>query len=347
MALLFPPGMRIATAGNVIVSGAKIRVRNANTSDLASLFSDADLTVPLPNPVICNSAGYPSTGAGVTPTLVFAEDANYDIAFLDASDVQLVAFEDLPSLGSDASTLLKVFGSARFQVDDDGGTIRIQAGDPSPDDTGGSMELSGWEGTQGVLLTFDFETVSTTGALTERGKKLPGIVQTAATQVTAVATPPIALPENIPGVRAWKVTLFDLQKSGSAGNIQAQLSYDGGGTYKSGASDYWSNIAYGGISTSAVADAFMQFTVGMEFPSDRPGLIEFLIITPDSGPNATVVMGQAAGFINGSASAEGATFCCYGVGGYERATHIQIYNSAAETLTFKYRVEPQYGFGEA
>src|SRR6185436_19334286 len=102
MALILPPDARVLNASGVAINGGQVRVYNANTTTLSTLYSDAALTVPLSNPVVCNSAGYPSIN-GTTYTLIFAASANYDVAFLDtvaAGSTLLRSWEDVPSLGS-------------------------------------------------------------------------------------------------------------------------------------------------------------------------------------------------------------------------------------------------------
>jgi hypothetical protein len=87
MAALDSAFFRILDDDGHAVSGGKLRIRNANTSDLSSVYSNAGLSIALTNPVEADSAGF------IPPIYIAA--GTYDITMLDASDVQIGdVFED-------------------------------------------------------------------------------------------------------------------------------------------------------------------------------------------------------------------------------------------------------------
>jgi hypothetical protein len=353
MAIILPPGTRVATAAGVPISGAKVRVYNANTTTLATIYSDVGLSVPLTNPVVCNSAGYPSSN-GTTPTLIFAAANNYDVAFLDASDNVLAPFDDSPAVGADNSTFSRDFTNSRVQITGSGGVIRVEAGDASPDNSGGQGKLGGWNDTQADSWIADAEVFDTTGYLKENGKKLPGSLYTDATTFTAQTAVNIALPNSPSGARAYRITVFDFTVTASS-SIQYQASFDGGATVKSGASDYdFASLvqeASVAVATGDEAAAGGTNVIGdgsITTPTNRPGRIEFEIITPNSGSDSTLIIGRY--FLHDS---QATPVPCIGMfatwvrGGYGRMTHLRLVQATgAQTMSGKYRVERLYGFGE-
>jgi hypothetical protein len=349
MALLLSPGVRIANAAGVPISGGKIRVYNANTTTLSNLYSDTGLTVPLANPVVCNSAGYPSSD-GSNTVGIFCASANYDIAFMTAASVVLVTIDDVASYGSDAATLTKDFTNSRFAVRGSGGTIYVEAGDADPDAVGGTGILGGWLGTQADSWTINAAVANVVGRIKENSKKLPGVIYTDATTFTAVSTLEIALTNDPTGVRAWDLDLWDLTGTGVL-SLLARFSYDGGGTYKSGASDY--NYLKtklddaGAATTTAPGDVDTKIDVNyyMITAANRLATVRIRIVTPDSGAGRTTL--EASTVACGTTTAHMGHFFTAGeaVGGYGRATHIRLLQSG-QTITGKYRLTPLRGFGE-
>jgi hypothetical protein len=355
MALILQPGTRVLDANGAAVSGGLVRVRDANTTTLSSLFSDAALTVPLTNPVVCNSQGYPSSD-GSTPTLIFAQSANYDVAFLTAASVPLRSWEDVPGLGSDAATFLRDFTNSRFQITGTAGVIRLEAGDASPDNTGGTGKLGGWNGTQADTWTADAALFDTTGVIKEGGKKLPGVIYTDATTFTAQSTVDIQLPNSPTGVREWQIDIWDFTSSLS-GQLQGRLSYDSGATYKAGAADYSYNESIfdaNGGGTASLTNAISagnsimgiawQMTAG-----GQPARITIRVTTVNSGSGVTVV--DVTGSVSDRTTAAlraPILSSCNGLGNYGRATHIRLMcpGGGGGTLTGKYRVTPIRGSGE-
>lgn len=348
MALLIAPGVRVIDDDGNLISGGKIRVYDANTTDLSDLFSDEAMGPgsALPNPVIANAAGWPSSD-GSTPTLIFTATGTYDVAFLDADDSVLAPFSDVSTFGEEGGELLReVPGGGRFLVTGSAGAVMIQVGDPSPDDTGGTVTLEGWGGTQADTITLDGALVNVSGRLKEQGKKLPSVVYTEATTFSAASEVLIALANDPTGVRAWEIEVFDLVLGAATGNILAQLSYDGGGTYKSGASDYLATTYHTNFTVVAVAGGTdIDVAVSAETSANRPGHILLRITTPDSGSQETVITAATHALNNGGTAPEEQRMTGYGVGGYGRATHLRLW-LAGSTMTGKYLVRPLRGYGE-
>ena len=226
----------------------------------------------------------------------------------------------------------------------------MQVGDPSPDNVGGQLTIEGWAGTQGDTLTLDFATTNTTGVVTENSKKMLGIVNTAATTFTTVASVDIALTQNPSGVLCHEVDVFALKASSSSTQLSVQFSYDGGGTFKSGASDYSYYYEYKNLGSpsdvSYVADAaHTQIVLATNVSIDAfRSWLKLHVLTVASGTEPTMLIADLKGYDSGgnpaAASAHG-----YGLGSYGKATHMRLLASTG-TITGAYRVAGNRGFGE-
>jgi hypothetical protein len=258
--------------------------------------------------------------------------------------------DDVPSLGSDASTFSRDFTNSRFQVEGVAGTVWVEAGDASPDNTGGLMRLSGWNRTQADSIIADAVLFNTTGRIQEIGKKIPAVVQTDATTFSAAATVEIELVNSPTGVRAWDLDLWDLSGTGVL-SLLARFSYDGGANYKSGAADYnylKTKLDDGGAATTTApgdVDTKIDVNYYMITAANRLATVRIRIVTPDSGAGRTTL--EASTVACGTTTAHMGHFFTAGeaVGGYGRATHIRLYQSG-QTITGKYRLTPLRGFGE-
>lgn len=325
------------------LSGAKLYIYNANTSTPTTLYSDAALSVPLSNPVTADSGGW-------FAQVYAAEGTVVDMTLKDSAGSTIKSYEDLTLVGSDTGDLTRtVSGNGRIKFTGSAGAVLVQAGDPSPDDTGGTLTIEGWAGTQLDSLTLDAATTNTTGRLKENSRAIGGVVTTGtATSFSAAANVDIALPEITDGVRAWKVTLFDLTASGAT-SIWIRFSYDGGGTYKSGAADYAYANFYNTTTTptSATSTGAAQINVGNVLNGSKVGLFEMTVITVESGTNPTIVNGTLISYDATGSAPSVMDVGGYGLGSYGRATHMRITNAGGQTYTGKYRVEALYGFGEA
>jgi hypothetical protein len=341
MAIILSPGTRVCDASGNPVSGGKVRVYNADTTTLSSLYSDEGLTVALSNPVICNSAGYPSTNSGAgSPTLIFAAESTYDVALLDASNNVLASFDDTPSVGSDADVASWDFTASRARVRNSGGVVQWESGSPSPDNTGGYGRAGGWDGTQADEYEIDAALVNVTGVLTEADKHLSSLVIIPVTAFSAVSSVEIPLTQYPAGILGWEIDIWDFSKS-VQDSLLARLSYDGGGTYKSGASDYRGQVTEAYATNVTNSDDLVGTSIRLATNinsalANAPGTIRIQVITPESGNNFTIVSGRGMNIGAGPKMLR-FMFEAWGQGSYGKATHLQILPNSG-TITGKYLV---------
>ena len=353
MALIWPFGGKLTDSSGNALSGAKFRVYTANTTTLASLYSDAALTQAITNPVISQSDGMLANGGNECAVYVAA--GTYDVAILSSADAVLDSVDDYIPWGSESGDLDRtVTGNGRFKVTGSAGTVLIQIGDPSPDNVGGTLIIEGQAGTQLDSLTLDSAAVNagtSAGALKENSKKLIGVVQTEATTFTAAATVDIELTNSPTGVRAWEVELFDFIPSTTM-QLQARLSFDSGGTYKSGAGEYqFSTLQYDSATNAYVTSVSTGAAqLDLSAPANgstanRTGRVKVIIITPNSGNDHTLLE-----YTSSLWNTDGLTVNMTGAGnastGNGRATHIRFLGSAGN-ITCKGLCRPLRGYGEA
>lgn len=346
MAQLLDSRFLLTDASNVVQNGAKLRIYDAGTTNLTSVFSDAALSVPLTNPVVASSSG-------ILPQVFAAEGTVVDLQWLTSADVAIPgrSYEDVTFVGADTGDLTRtVTGNARWKITGSGGTVREEVGDPSPDSTGGTIVRGGWGGTQGDTQTADFALDDSTGYRKERGKRLTGVVETAATTFSAVGSVDIELPEFPPDVRAYLVEIFDYSQTNNA-TLSIRASYDGGGTYKSGASDYvgyyetYDTTGAAFSATGLTTAAQMQINSNFLGATDQPARISIEVLTVESGTTDTHIRHRTEGVLNTGAFSQTRGFG-YAQGSYGRMTTLRLIVSAG-TMTGKYRVVPLRGFGEA
>lgn len=91
--LVFPPGWRASEPTGKPISGAKIEFYIATSTPDPS-YSDAGLSVTLPNPVICDSGGQP-TSDGNTPVLIWRGTSPYRMRLLRADDTVVWDFDNI------------------------------------------------------------------------------------------------------------------------------------------------------------------------------------------------------------------------------------------------------------
>ena len=144
----------------------------------ARLYTFDSIATTTPKATYSDNALATSNGAyvqggpdGVFPQIFAASGEAFFAVLKDAAGATVQQFSFLTSLGAeDASAFERDFGTdGRVQMRGASGIPRLEFGDPAGDDVGGSGEISGWDGTQGVLLTLDMVTVALTGALTVAG----------------------------------------------------------------------------------------------------------------------------------------------------------------------------------
>jgi hypothetical protein len=305
------------------------------------VFSDAALSTPLTNPVVASSSG-------ILPQVFVAEGSTVDLQWLTSADVEISgrSYVDVDALGADAGDFTRtVTGSARFKITGSGGNVLLQVGDASPDDTGGTVTIEGWGGSQGDTITLDFAVINTTGRIKENSKKLPGVVYTEATTFTAVTSVDIPLTNSPTGVRAWDVDVFDFAQTNST-SIELRVSYDGGATFKSGAADYQYNIAYAGVTTGSTGDVSSRLANNNAVtPANQLGWARIHVIGPDTGSACTNIMSEMVHEDVTTSYPLYIRVATQAVGGYGRPTHIRL-SPLAGTISGIYRVMPQRGFGE-
>jgi hypothetical protein len=289
MATLVDDRFRITTAAGVPVSGGKLRIYNANTTTLSTIYSDAALSVPLTNPVVADSGGWCAQ--------VFIGDGAYDLATLTAADVVIKTYEDVPSVGSGTSGLDFTLPSGhRFVLTDNVSEVLMQVGDPSPDNVGGSMTIEGRAGTQGDTLTLDFADVAATGDVAVAGGLTVGgqVVQS----VLSTGTQTAAANFNIPiptGYHSLTVELYDIVPT-NASDIRVTASIDNAATYVAGAN----YTSYGldmtaGTSLGAVATSYWYGTLGnMSTTAGVQQTITMHLETPLSGTGESTFTGDAS-----------------------------------------------------
>lgn len=339
MAVVLDPRWRVTDeAGNAIV-GATMTIYVAGGVTPASIYSDAGLTTP-----ITLSGVNASDAEGYFPQWFAAEGGLFDITVKDSDGATVPdrSYVSVPALGSDTATFTRDFAASRLRARNVGGVVYIETGNASGDDVGGSGRLAGWSGTQGDDLTLDYATVNTTGAFTEGGKSLPGVIATGRTAFTAVASVAIALPNSPAGVLAWEVDAF-LTGLSTIGKLSLTFSTDNGATYL--ATGYIIEILDAVQATATAADSAtskmeLHYSVAGNGVGQPGGLVQARIIQPyitgalyvtastlvlSAGGHA--VLGRAGGFVTAAA----------------RVTHVKL-SVDAGTITGAYRVMPLRGF---
>lgn len=99
---VFEPGWQARDASGIL-SGAKIYFYLEETSTLDPAYSDAALTSALPNPVICDSGGFP-TSDGNSRVTVWRGTANYRIKLAKSDDTTVWDFDNQPGAQVSASS---------------------------------------------------------------------------------------------------------------------------------------------------------------------------------------------------------------------------------------------------
>lgn len=344
MGLLYDARMRAIDANGAPMSGATLTLYTANTVTPAAIFADAALSVPLTNPTLGADA---ADAGGWFPQIFAADGTVVDILLKDSGGSTIKSYVDVP-IGSDSAQLERTLADdTRFVVRGAGGVVYMEFGNPDPDDIGGTAVIGGWAGTQADLITVNAALFNVTGRLKENGKKSPGFIYTDATTFTAVSEVDMPLTEDPDGCRSWGVEVFDLVHSAATVQLRVRLSYDGGGTFKSGASDYAFDIAYyGATSRDNAAPEIDISTPSLQLVTDRPAWLHMDILTPDSGNYPTIILLRLAAFYidtNNYPILSNGTG--YGLGAYGRATHIRLLPNSG-TITGKYRVMTKRGYGE-
>lgn len=338
MATLSDGRIHIETAAGARVSGGFLRLYEYGTTNLADVFADEDLTVPLDNPVEADSNGICPQIFGAEGLVVECAKLTAEGALIPDSDF-IMTFTGSTETGADYD-----FGTSRLAISGSAGVAQIEAGNADGDDTGGSLRIGGWDDSQGDDLELDFATINTTGRFTENGKKLDGVVATPATSFAAAASVSIQLPNVPTGVLAWEVDIWELTNT-TASETQLRFAYDSVPTFKSGASDYAYSYELNATVTESAAANHIRITSG-QTASGKTHWTRFIILAPASGSEATKVIGDAISWGSGpSGLPRRMSFNGACIGGFGTPTYIQLVPNAG-TIAGKYRIRPLRGFGE-
>lgn len=112
---IFEPGWQARDA-NGLLSGAFIDLFLATTTTNHTAYSDSGLTSALPNPIVCNSAGFP-TSDGNTPVTVWVGTQDYRVRLRRADGTTVWDFDNQPGAQvSAASQQGKYIGEAFFYL---------------------------------------------------------------------------------------------------------------------------------------------------------------------------------------------------------------------------------------
>lgn len=112
---IFDPGWR-ATDASGAVAGGLIDLFLATTTTNHTAYSDSGLTSALPNPIVCNSAGFPSSD-GNTPVTVWVGTQDYRLRLRRADGTTVWDFDSQPgAVASTASESRKYIGECFYYL---------------------------------------------------------------------------------------------------------------------------------------------------------------------------------------------------------------------------------------
>ena len=167
MALIFDSRWRAIDSSGAPYSGALLYVYLHGTTTLADLFTDEELTTPQVNPVV-------SDASGRFPQIHAEPSTGLDIVEKTSGGVVITTYENVSPLSVESGSLLRTFAGARLKITSwdigDGSTgVNLEAGDPSPDNTGGKLRIGGYNSTQADKLRLDAAATMVTGTLAVTG----------------------------------------------------------------------------------------------------------------------------------------------------------------------------------
>lgn len=142
------------------LSGAKLYTYVNTTTTPKPTYTTSALNVAHPNPIVADSAGR-------FPDIWADDNQTFRVKLTDSGGVQVFQADDMITLGSNPSgAISRDFGvDGRFAISASGGVASFEAGDPSPDNTGGKGRSGGWAGTQADTWEIDAAATSVTGTL--------------------------------------------------------------------------------------------------------------------------------------------------------------------------------------
>jgi hypothetical protein len=338
-------GQQIRDTAGAPVNGGKLRIYTANTTSLANVYSDASLSTPLANPVPSDSLGY-------LPDIFLSDSTNYDCAELTAVGGLIRAYDDVPALGSDGGTFVKDFTGSRYQLRNSAGVLQREAGDPSPDNSGGKMRDGGWNGTQGDEYTNDFAESTFTGNVTIDGDLRVGGADVALDSIVGIGTASAVATVDIPLTGAgqrYRLEIRQLIMATGGGNILARFAFDSVPTFKVGAADYvyvgeGASQAAGYATAGSTGATSILLNNGTTPANTDKGWGMIDIVTPASNTGSwptfleSRLSWQTAAGSMTRAMVSGSCGTTYG-----KATYIRLLSSAGN-ISFQWRMIKMNGF---
>ena len=285
------------------------------------------------NALTTSNGAYVQAGAdGVFPQIFAASGTAFFAILKDEDGNTIQQFSFLTSLGAeDASAFERDFGTdGRVQMRGASGIPRLEFGDPAGDDVGGSGEISGWDGTQGVLLTVDMVTVALTGDLTVTGDlDVAGALTVgSSTSFPFLAASGSLASSNVIALSAtydeYMLVLDNLSSTGGVA-VRITLSFDGGGTYKTAYGDY-TGVSTMISTTTVTAPAATNGYIGIGEQAAATSILyggAQLRIYSKAGKETTVT-GLANLVRTGPIGEQTLLATATNAKGYGKATHIKI-----------------------
>lgn len=343
MALLTGPWARALDADLNIVSTAKLRIYNVGTVTLASnVHLDAAMSggSPAANPLSVSGSD------GWFPQIYAPSGSQYDMRLETSTGSLIKAFPNQEAVGAGTDSLERDFGTSRGRMVGMAGVTSFEAGNPVGDDVGGDVRLGGWENTQADTAEIDAVVTHITGNLDVDGKRLVGLVSSAATPFSGVSSVDIALPDDPAGVTAYEVMIWGLTHS-AATTLVGRFSFNGGAAYVATGYDGLATNFAGGVATVGAdgPDTVFPIANGLAGAANKPTTVRLLIFTVNSGSAWTTTQAYSTGYIPGTAE-HGITLACgFSPTGNGRATHLRVLPGSG-TITGFYRVTPLRGSGD-
>ncbi|HET6971721.1 MAG TPA: hypothetical protein VFH92_11390 [Phenylobacterium sp.] len=348
MARIYHPYERALDNNGKPMPFAQLYTRDAaSPTTPKETWSDVGLTTPNPNPIQADQYGF-------FPAAFASEGEAYYLILVPNGGNPAAPFhsaDGVDALGSDvAADLARTFAAARMLIS--GGLtdgvhqgVIIAAGLPSPTATGGYMSLEGWAGTQLDRLDLKAATANVLGRLKENDKKLQGVVYAENQAFAGVSAVIIPLPNDPVGARACLIDIIDFHIPDI---LKITLSYDGGATFKSGATDYQSVVTTGGAGLISASDLLAasaaQISSNAIYSANKPARMWLDVETPNAGTDATIIQTKLIGW-NGTPKPIIEHGAAFGLGGYGRATHLKITPNTG-TISGVWRSMVQRGLGE-
>jgi hypothetical protein len=243
LSLLYDSRLRAVDDSGTPMPFAKLYTRDGSaTSTPKATFTATTLLVSHTNPLVADDAGYFDQ--------MFSGDGEDYYLILTASDGNPAqpykTYEHVVGLGAASGDFIRTLADARFAITSGevasgiNGVI-MEAGKPSPTDTGGRLKIRGWNGTTGEAVYFDFDAaeflgdVSVVGDLDVAGKVTGGVP-------TLLASGAIGGGQGVAIALDPGYDVYDLRLTNVTVSLTCYLgvvfSYDGGLTYKIGSTDY-------------------------------------------------------------------------------------------------------------